>query len=195
MARVRSLLGIITMDYDQTVFINQFPLVKFFVYHLIYYRTLSKVYGELKLRDEFWTLTIDAHVLRALINWCMVFGSENEPTHWKRLIKQSEGHAQRFRNGLCRETGLGEDAWREYWASMKSFRDKWAVHRELETFTDPMPNFDTALTVAYHYDSWVRDVISPASFAEPSLKFFAQSLQQSVTPWVNKLLRLTKGHI
>jgi hypothetical protein len=75
---------------------------------------------------------------------------------------------------------------------MKQFRDKWVAHRELKPFTDPVPNFDTALAVAYYYDNWVRDVISPHSLDEPPFELFAASLRESVTPLVNKLLRATE---
>jgi len=183
------------MPYDQGVFINQFPLVKFFIYHLIYSRVARDSYRESHLQNEFWTLTIDAHLLRATINWCMVFGSESEPTHWKRLTEQSESHAQSFRDGLFRETGLSEAGWQEYWSDMKKFRDKWAVHRELEPYADPVPDFDTALAVAYHYDKWVRTIISPHTLSEPSLERFAVSLKESVTPLVIELLRVTKESI
>jgi len=177
------------MNYEPEVFINQFPIVKRFVYHLIYYRALFEGYKEHHLQNEFWTLTIDAHLLRAAINWCMVFGSDkSEPTHWKRLsITDSKALYQSFREGLFEETDLNRHTWRRYWKSVVDFRNKYAVHRELE-FKRPVPTFDTALDVAYYYDTWVRRIISPATFAEPPLKFFAQTLHKSVVPMAEKLL-------
>jgi hypothetical protein len=67
------------------------------------------------------------------------------------------------------------------------FRNKYAVHRELE-FKDPVPKFETALTVAYYYDAWVRRIISPASFDEPPLELFAKTLGDSMVPVMEKLL-------
>jgi hypothetical protein len=82
------------MNFEQKVFMHQFPIVKMFIYHLIYHRVLLKSYQEHQLQNEFWTLTIDAHLLRAVTNWCMVFGSDkSEPTHWKQLsITDSKPH-------------------------------------------------------------------------------------------------------
>lgn len=182
------------MNYKPEVFRNQFPIVKWFVYHLTYYRALSKGYRERRLQNEFWTLTIDAHLLRATVDWCMVFGSDrSNPTHWKRLsITESKMLYQSFREGLFNATGLDRDRWQEYWESMTDFRNKYAAHRELE-FANPVPNFDTALAVAYHYDNWVRRIISPDTFAEPTLESFALSLQRSVVPLVAKLLAVTGG--
>ncbi len=63
------------MEYDTDVFREQFPIVKTFLYHLTCYRELHRVYQDLDLKSEFWTHTIDAHLLQAAILWCMVFGS------------------------------------------------------------------------------------------------------------------------
>jgi hypothetical protein len=150
------------MPYDQKVFVIQFPIVKWFVAHLTYYRTLSNGYKEHGLQNEFWTMTTDAHLIRATMHWCMVFGSDSNPTHWKRLVMQSERLAKSFRAGLFETTGLDRKYWQQYWKSMTKFRDKYAAHRELKEFADPVPNFDTALAVACHYDRWVRNIISPA---------------------------------
>jgi len=181
------------MHYDQKVFVIQFPIVKLFIYHLTYYRILLDRYREHQLRNEFWTLTIDAHLLRATINWCMLFGSCSAPTHWKRLVGQSESLTRSFCEELFQATDLDEERWRKYWESMTRFRNKWAAHRELEPFADPVPTFDTALAVAYHYDQWVRNLISPHSLDEPPLELFAASLQQSITPQLDELFRATKS--
>lgn len=180
------------MNYEPEVFRNQFPIVKWFVYHLTYYRALSKGYREHRLQNEFWTLTIDAHLLRGTIDWCMVFGSDkSNPTHWKQLaITESKALHRSFREGLFKATDLDRYTWKQYWKSMTDFRNKYAAHRELE-FASPVPNFDTALAVAYYYDNWVRRVISPDAFAEPTLESFALSLQKSVVPLVERLLDVT----
>jgi hypothetical protein len=191
-ARPTPTFGVMSMKYESEVFRNQFPIVKWFVYHLTYYRVLAKGYKDRQLQNEFWTLTIDAHLLRATIDWCMVFGSDNSnPTHWKRLsMSDSEVLNRSFREGLFKATGLDPNTWRQYWESMTDFRNRYAAHREFE-FASPVPNFDTALAVAYYYDTWVRRVISPDTFAEPTLKSFALSLQKSVVPLVERLLEVT----
>ena len=181
------------MHYEPQVFMSQFPLVKRFVYHLVYYRALSKVYGDSQLQNEFWTLTIDAHLLQAVIHWCMVFGSDGcNPTHWKHLSPdQSNTLRQSFRDGLFRQTDLDQQAWEPYWKEIVHFRNNYAAHRALE-FSSPVPHFDAALKVAYYYDNWIRKVISPDTFAEPLLEAFALTLAQSVNPLVNRLFEATK---
>jgi len=181
------------MDYKPQVFLEQFPIVKRFVYHLIYYRELKAAYDRLQLQSEFWTHTIDAHVLQAAIHWCMVFGSDGcNPTHWKNLSNNgSEELQQSFRSGLSEQTNLTPDEWQKYWDAMNEFRGKYAAHRELG-FCEPVPDFTSALQVAYYYDHWIREVISPDIFEEPRLENSAEALSQSVAPLINHLLGQTK---
>jgi hypothetical protein len=139
------------MKYESNVFIEQFPIVKSFVYHLVYYRSLGAAYRKHKLQYEFWTYTIDAHLLQSAIYWCMVFGSHGcNPTHWKHLSKsQSKDLQQNFREGLRKQIGIDWHTWKDYWKDVIDFRSKYVAHRELN-FAKPVPNFDTALKVAYY---------------------------------------------
>lgn len=180
------------MHYDPQVFMSQFPIVKRFVYHLVYYRALSKAYRESQLQSEFWTLTIDAHLLQAVNHWCMVFGADGcNPTHWKHLSPdQSKTLRQSFRGGLFQEAGLNAQAWDQYWKEVVDFRNNYAAHRALE-FSSPVPHLDTALKVVNYYDKWIRRVISPDTFAEPLLEEFCLKLGQSVAPLVSQLMQAT----
>ena len=180
------------MNYDEAVLKTQFPAVKSFIYHLIYHRLIFENYQKRQLKDEFWTLTSDAHLLRATINWCMVFGANSEPTHWKRLVQQSETAMQSFREGLYAATGMDAGGWTNYWTSVTTFRAKFAAHCELEPFSDPLPNFNIALAVAYHYDNWLRHSIAPGIWEEPPLQAFAEYLPRSATPLIDELFRATE---
>jgi hypothetical protein len=177
------------MHYDRNVFRNQLPTVNRFVSHLTYYQILNKGYTERRLRNDFWYITIEAHLFAATMNWCKVFGSDDcNPTHWKKL---SENQLERFRKGLFQETGLDEKRWHLYWTSMTDFRNKFVAHRELH-FEPTPPNFDTALAAAYYYDEWVRKIISPDTINDPPLAQFRMSLEESVPPLVDKLLGVTE---
>lgn len=174
---------------------SQFPIVKQFIYHITYYRALHRTYQESKLQNEFWTLTIDAHLLQATIQWCMVFDSDGcNPTHWKNLTQgQSNVLHKSFRDGLFQQTGLDEETWSQYWEEIVDFRNNYAAHRALE-FSKPVPSFENALKVAYYYDNWIRKVIWPDTFDEPSLEVFASDLDILATPLVNRLIEVTREH-
>lgn len=178
------------MQYNDEVFMIQFPIVKRFVYHLIYYRVLYKAYYNRNLKCEFWTHTIDAHLFQAASYWCMVFGSHGcNPTHWKNLTKRNSDELESsFRDGLQAKTGLNMAEWERYWKEMTEFRNEYAAHREL-TFTKPIPNFDIALKIAYYYDHWIREIISPDIFDEPLLEKSVIKLRQKVVPIIDNLIK------
>jgi len=183
------------MDYNSDIFAEQFPIVKRFLYHLIYYRELWAAYHGLQSGSEFWAHTIDAHLLQAANLWCMVFGSQGcNHTHWKNLSKgDTEELQQSFRQGLFEQTDLTSEQWNQYWHDMKDFRDKYAAHRELN-YDKPIPDFTIALKVAYYYDRWIREVISPDTLEEPPLEQSSEALKRTVAPLITQLLKKTKGY-
>lgn len=178
------------MEYNAQIFREQFPLVKYFIYHLTYYRELDPEYRQLELKSTFWKLTIDAHLLQATIYWCMVFGSKGcNATHWKHLSEDNVGRLQdSFRQTLFTQTNFSASTWDMYWNNILDFRNKYVAHRELN-YKEPIPDFDQALEVAYVYDEWIRDVISPDILEEPPLKESAAELQRSIKPLIRDLLR------
>lgn len=181
------------IDYNPNVFLEQFSVVKRFIYHLTYYRILHTAYAQYKIQSEFWTHSIDAHLLYAAITWCMVFGSHGcNPTHWKKLSQtQTEDVISSFRNGLTKSLSVEEGEWKTYWEEMNYFRNNYAAHRAID-YNTPVPNFDLALKVAYYYDAWIRHVIQPDMFPEPSLQETAERVKQEITPLIDRLMAVTK---
>jgi len=181
------------MQYNVEVFENQYPIVKQFVYHLVCYRQLYEAYNAIELQSVFWIRTIDAHILQAVIQWCMVFGSDgNNPIHWKKLcIVDQESFEQTFRNGLYQSTDLTPETWKSYGEQMRGFRGRYAAHREL-TIDYPVPLMDTALKVSFFYDKWIREVISPDVFDEPHLEDSMYEMIREVKPYAMNFISQTK---
>jgi len=182
------------MHYDPDVFVIQFPLAKKFVYHVTYYRTLLNEYQKYGIKCEFWTHTIDAHLLQAAILWCMLFGSDGcNPTHWKNLsTDQSDELKRSFRDGLPQSTGINGEHWVQYHKEMTDFRNEYVAHRELQ-YKKPVPNFDIALKVVYYYDHWIRGIIVPDVMEEPLLEKTTIKLK-AMEPLINKLIETTKAY-
>ena len=181
------------MEYNVDIFCEQFPIVKTFLYHLTCYRELHRTYQDLNLKSEFWTHTIDAHLLQASILWCMVFGSHGcNPTHWKKLCDQDrENLEDSFRKCLFKNTEFTQKKWDAYWKEMNNFRGGYAAHRELN-YSKPVPQFKTAEEVAYYYDKWIRELIEPDIFEEPSLKESVALMQKGIRPLAMHYLSETK---
>ncbi len=177
------------MEYNADIFRTQFPIVKDFLYHLTCYRELHRIYQDRNLKSEFWTHSIDAHILHATILWCMVFGSHSfNPTHWKKLaIRDHKKLEANFRKGLFTKTGLTQEKWDAYWNDINNFRGGYAAHRELN-YSKPVPVFKTAEEIAYFYDEWIREIIKPDIFEEPPLKESVLLWQKEIRPLVNYYL-------
>jgi len=81
---------------------------------------------------------------------------------------------------------------------MKSFRDKYVAHREVN-FIESVLNFDKALEVAFVFDDWVRDFIYSIDlrdntftyFEEPPLRESGERLKESIKPFVQVLMEQT----
>lgn len=182
------------MNYNEDVFMTQFPIAKRILYHLSYYRALHNAYQKHGLECEFWTHTIDAHLLQAAILWCMIFGSDGcNPTHWKNLTSdQSDELKRSFRDGLPKSTGIDWKHWKKYHKEMVDFRNKFAAHREPE-YKEAIPNFDIAFKVVYYYDHWIREVIAPDVMEEPLLEKTETKLE-AMEPLIDSLIEDTKAY-
>jgi hypothetical protein len=178
------------MNYNDDVFINQYPIVKRFVYHLVSYKELIKLYKNHNIASEFWIYTIDAHLLQAAMAWCMVFGAHgSNPTHWWNLSKDNQENIKDdFRKNLIINLKVTEKEWKVYWHSMIDFRDKYVAHKEIG-FSKPVPDFAIALKVAYFYDDWIRKIIAPDVFDVPTLKISANFYRIRASNIISSILK------
>jgi hypothetical protein len=151
---------------------HQYQILVSFVHHFAYSRVLRNLYTELQQGSEFWIRTIDAHLLRAVIDWCMVFGTDSSQIHWKKVMPDKEAQCD-FRHRLLKVASLTSDQWDEYWRNMTDFRNDYAAHRTVAETYPTTPRMDTALLVATTYDGCIRELIKNsenAIFEEPSLQ-------------------------
>ena len=181
--------------YDPDIFVEQFPLVKQFLYHIVYFREIKKAHVATKLESWFWTYTINAHLLQATMKWCMVFGADGcNQTHWKKLSKEGRKELQAsFRKRLQDVSDLSSESWKECWSEMTQFRNKYVAHRELK-YDRPVPDLSSAIKVALFYDRWIREVIAPDVLQDNPLEEFVAELQAAIAPLIRKLLTVTEAY-
>ena len=181
------------MKYNATVFQHQFPIVKTFLQHAVYYRLASAAYATYQVKDEYWVATINAHCLQAIINWCMVFGADGcNATHWKNLATTDGKYLlDDFRTQCLATLQITPKGWHEYWGQMTSFRNEYAAHRQLDS-SCPVPALDTAFRIAHFYDKWIRKVILPDVFDEPSLHISEAKFTSNAKPLIEALMNQTK---
>jgi len=181
------------MKYDTDIFSNQYSIAASFVQHLAYYRVGKLVYDRLALKSPFWCATLDAHLKVAATQWCKVFGADGcNATHWKKTATLDVEEAKTSFRLRLQSDGLKWPDWEKYHRSMLAFRNKYVAHTEIG-FSDPVPNFDTALKVVYTYDEWVRDLIKPHLFLEFCLSQHFEDWKRAAEPLIEAAILATAG--
>lgn len=100
-------------------------------------------------RLNFWRLIMGDLLDVAVLEWSKVFGSDAEPSHWKRVIPEAD-HAE-FRSRLLRDLNTDEQTWRAYWEMMKRYRDNYVAHVDDRRAEDRYPDLTLALESSYFY--------------------------------------------
>jgi len=104
-------------------------------------------------RLNFWRLIYGNQLDIAVIEWCKVFGSDAEATHWKKIVPM-DGHG-RFRSNLLAYARLTPGAWARYWKEMKEYRDNLAAHHNSAVRIPNFPKLDVALDSSIFYYTYI----------------------------------------
>ena len=102
---------------------------------------------------NFWRLIHGNQLDIAVLEWCKVFGSDGEATHWKKIVPPSD-HDQ-FRDGLFGAAGVTAKEWEAYWNAMKKYRDNLVAHHIELNKVDNYPVLDLALKSSCFYYSYL----------------------------------------
>ncbi len=112
---------------------------------------LTAVEPEPKL--NFWRLVLGNQLDIAVLEWCKVFGSHAEATHWKNVVPVTE-HDQ-YRIDLLTSLGVNADDWSSYWEEMKEYRDNLVAHHIEAAKVPNYPKLDLALHSSFFHYKYV----------------------------------------
>ncbi len=110
-------------------------------------RALTSVDPEPTL--NFWRLIHGNQIDIAVLEWCKIFGSDGEETHWKNIVPATE-HDQ-FRQNLLATLKITADQWTSYWQEMKKYRDNLVAHHIEASRVPSYPSLDIALQTSFIY--------------------------------------------
>jgi hypothetical protein len=122
---------------------------------LIYHREIYRQTQNRSLRSNFWISTGNNHLDIAIIDWCKIFGSDDNSTHWKNNVE----HEAKFRSGLLEYLKISREEWDSYWASIVDYRNKETAHFDPNYSPRVTPRFDiatNAIKYAYQYFQFAR---------------------------------------
>jgi hypothetical protein len=145
--------------------------------NIAFYRALAKYKGT--FAQNFWIYAFNNYFDMAVLEWCKVFGSRGEPTHWSAVVQDADS----FRAALLAELKLSRDEWRGYWEQMKNYRDLAVVHHMQDPRVTSYPTLDIALQATSFYYKFLvcalRDLPEePMYFLPKNLESYYQRLLQ-----------------
>jgi len=165
---------------ERSIVQEQMDLIHSFARSLSYYRTIHQDYHRITDGKEFWCQTMNNALLRAVTDWCSVFGVNSNSTHWKKVSNQDQNTAEaEIRNLILVKTQLSAAEWNTYWEKMCEFRNSYVSHREPDV-RQPVPDMSYALTDACAYFEWLKEQLRPAQNEPKTLKEFYVDFQIEV---------------
>ena len=167
---------------------HQYGVMANFIHHIAYWRCCSKEYQKSGIRSELWAKTSNAHLLLAVVNWCMVFGTDSNEIHWKKVVIDKADQND-FRRRLLADLEMTKREWDEYHGSMTLFRNTFAVHLSSNSPYPTLPMMDPAMRTAFSYDEWLRDKID-AVISEPTLQNRYHRLMRTSAEPFKKMIQI-----
>src|SRR5690625_5213086 len=99
-------------NFNEDVLKEQLFILRDFLFHYAIFKGLYRRFDELQniRSQEFWVYTINAHFYQAINLWCMVFGANNNETHYKKL-----GITTELKAFIYSELNVTKEAYELYW--------------------------------------------------------------------------------
>ena len=95
-------------------------------------------------KQTFWIYTINMSADLAAIEWCKVFGSWDEATHWTNVVPKDQQAVVRAE--LLARLQMTHGDWGKYWRSIDDYRNQIVAHHDLDAVVRSNPHYDVALS-------------------------------------------------
>ena len=112
---------------------------------------------------NFWRLIQGGFLDLPTLDWCKIFGSNAEPTHWKEIAQDQDN----FREEMLNYLEISATDWVEYWNHMKNYRDELVAHYEMNSDVSSYPTLDIALKSSYFYYDYLANMLNEGILEEP----------------------------
>jgi hypothetical protein len=114
------------------------------------YRSLEAVNWD-EFSQSYWIVISNNFYDIVILEWCKIFGTDNEQTHWKTLVRDYNS----FRNGLLKRLGLDESGWQSYWEQIRDYGNNALAHHRRSPMVTQYPHLDNVLKSAFYYYDWL----------------------------------------
>ena len=169
----------------------QMGLLRSFARSLAYYRTIHQDCSRLNTDKEFWCHIINTCLLRAITDWCKVFGPDSNESHWKNISdKHKTEVSTEVRTLILKAGNFPKREWNEYWELMCEIRHKHIAHT-VPGFSGLVPHMDKALNIAIEYFGWLIEQLRPLSNEPKQLNVLYSEFQIEAFKVMDNCLRKT----
>jgi hypothetical protein len=137
-------------------------------------------------KQTFWIMTVNLLADTAAIEWCKVFGSWDEDTHWTQAVPK-EQHDE-IRAELLKVIGLTQEEWEEYRENIVNYRDQMVAHHDLDATVAKYPHYDVAVLASNFIFDQLRDIADPNHLGgiPTSLDRWSQTVAKNMSAIVSK---------
>lgn len=151
-----------------------------FIYSLVIHRAIhvrgKNTYNLHNVHERFWNTISDNCIQQCVVDWCKVFGSNNDKTHYTKI------HSV-FIDDFERAVAAEKINLSEYSKSMRNFRDKFIAHRDAYEQRTPIPCLDQALIIC---DLFERTVLHGECIVlEISMMDFYQKSAREISEYLD----------
>lgn len=174
----------------------QFELLHSIGRSKIYYKALERAYSNMEeghLRNALVHLG-NVSFLNFLIDWCKIFGSNNNKSHWKKIFYEAmaldkkpictrDAFERNVMHAIFNECELDTEEYKKIVKSVKKARDKFAAHLDIGEIPE-MPNLEVPYCIANALSCLYGNFIGDKS---PSLKDLEEDFQSEIESIIEKL--------
>ena len=144
-------------------------------------------------KQTFWVMTVNLLADTAALEWCKVFGSRSEDTHWTRVMPREKQDSMRA--DLLKVIGLTQPDWEKYRDGIVTYRDQMVAHHDLGATVANYPRFDVALVAASFMFDQLRNVADRDSLGgiPTSLDRWSQTVAGNMSAIVKKAFQASSS--
>jgi hypothetical protein len=154
---------------------------------------VRRMIEEIALDPEqtFWIMTVNLLADAAAIEWCKVFGSWEEHTHWTRVIPKKRH--EEVRAALLDELSLSQSEWEQYHGGIVQYRNELVAHHDLNASVAKYPRYDSAIVAANFMFTQMRNAaqLDELGGIPSSLDRWSSGVAENMSTIVRKAFQAT----
>lgn len=143
---------------SKKIFEEQADILFSYTRSYAYYEVInSKI--DLLSSFNFWIHTRNTHLLYAIIEWCKIFGTDRNESHWKKIFKKESKYFENaVRERILNKAEFSGAEWNDYWKKLCDFRNEYCAHRNPDSQI-PVPFMDKSFKAASAYFEFIIALI------------------------------------